>query len=611
MPALTAPPTRPRLSSPARLGLLLTLGAAALFVLPFAHAPANPVLSVSYTAGCDNRLAEAGLLLLSAAAVVLASRTGWNQPYLLAPDRAPNEASNEALDGAPTRSAGLAEGAPSNETEADCRPLSRAAIVAAVALTAVFTLALAALILHSSSRYGEANYFLDRTRNVVSYHLAIYRDLEFPYGPLLVYPGVWLARLLAPFHLSVDAAYFLSLTAMNVIGVLFTAYLLNQLPLRHRWRNLLFALSVTEQLHPLAGPNYTLFKFAAPFALFLWAVRRRSLTAQLFAATLAHLTVLLISPELGVGMAAAFAAYAAISLLHGQARPLWLLLAPVASTLHFLAGFGRLFLHRMGQASGGALNLIPEPLPHLIVLGLAVVWLVPVAAGLAIRARSPHAAALAGCFLLALGMLPGALGRCDPLHVFFYGFGFLVLSMWAVQRLSPRRQTVWAAALLLLGLQTQAVNYRLYAGEIATLFRAPPAANPLDLTALRSAIGGAPRVATPILAAVPLATELQLRRAGLFVPEYYPGLAEVWDAQSERRKIAGMRGQPWVLLPAQIELYREPLPNSRWKRLFRLGYRYPQKREPYLLGAALREEIQLHWTPVTQFDGLVLYRRHS
>ena len=366
---------------------------------------------------------------------------------------------------------------------------------------------------------------------------------------------------------------------MNALGLLFVVYLLNRLPLTPAWRTGTLLFFAALQLHPLAGPNYSLFKFAAPFALLVWAVTRPSLTARCLACAVAHLIVLLISPELGVGMAAGIVTFALVLARRWGRGELWLLFAPVVSSALFFLAFGRLFLHRLGQAAGGALNLIPEPSPHLVLYGLAVIWLVPVAVGLALRARTEEAPLLAALFSLSLGMLPGALGRCDPLHVVFYGFGVLVLSAVSVSRFSAARQRLWAAALALLLLWTQSVDYALYAPELTLLLHTPQQQT-LDIAALRQATGDASAVGTPVLSSVPLIVELQLRHSGLFLPDYYPGLAEVWDEASEQRKIRDMREHAWILMPTTLQTYTEPLPNTPVKLVMRFGYRYRLSWQP-------------------------------
>lgn len=569
--------------SPARtrifMAAVLCAAALVLFLLPFAHLPSPPVNSVSYVAGADNRLATLGLAILSLMTLSVEWRVGLSLPFTA--HRNPEDDSRNG------------------------NGISPSVVWGGLAVVVTFTLVLGFLVQRSGFRFGESGYFIERTRNLVEYHLSLYRDVEFTYGPLLILPAAWLHRALVPLGISVGAAYFLSLAVMNATGIAMVAWLLNRLPLTRRWRTLLFCICVLAQLHPLAGANYSLFKFAAPAFLFVWSARRTGVVGSTSAFGLTNLLVLLISPELGVGTAAATVAYATLMLMRRNWSAVVLLFTPPAAVAIFLMLFGRGFIDRLAHASAGALNLIPEPMPHLIVLGIATAWLAPVLVGSRLRNRSADAPLLTGLFVLALGVLPGALGRCDPLHVFFNGLTMLFLSAIAVQGMRGSR--LWAAALVLLVLDMQAVNYRLYGQSLRGLVE-PPAAVTIDIGALRAATRGA-RPATPDLGGLPLPVESQLRSAGLYQPDFYPGLVEVWDEAGVRRKIATLHESEWMLAPEAFDTSIEPLPNTAVKRLFRFGFRYPQRQAPFTVAGPLNHDLQTNWTPEDRFGGLVLYHR--
>ena len=219
--------------------------------------------------------------------------------------------------------------------------------------------------------------------------------------------------------------------------------------------------------------------------------------------------------------------------------------------------------------------------------------------------------ALAAVYLLALGLLPGALGRSDPLHVFFNGFGFLLLGFVGLERYGRRRAWVWTAAVALLCVQVQATNFAIYSLPLRGLMAADrhPAAATLDLTRLESETHGEP-IATPTLMQLPLADELALRRAGLFMADKNPGLAEIWTPADEQAKIDRLRGADWALLPEGSYLEAEGSPNtSPIKRAFRFGYRYPERRPPYVVGLLLEHELASNWQVADRFGDVMLYHR--
>ena len=490
----------------------------------------------------------------------------------------------------------------------DGRQLGRFAEAAGAALVALWTAGLALAVAHGPGTFGEASYFLERMRDVAAFNPALYRELEWPYGPLLLLPPVWLSQGL---HVSIETGYWVFLTLLNVAGVLLAAYVLNRLPLGRTARSVLFALSCFEQMHPLLGANYSLGKFVLPVAVLVWGTRLRSRAWQAMGLAAGHLLTVLVSPELGVGLAGGIVAWAGLTAWRERApQPLLSWLAPVFGYGVFLAIYGRGFLDRLGHASAGALNLVIEPLPDVYVLLVAVVWLAPVAVGLALRQRSRKAPLLAGVFILALGLLPGALGRADPLHVYFNGWALLTLSAVGLGRLGRGRKALWLAALGLLGLQTQATNFRIYKQPLEDLVqqrrRLTADINP---AALSAETGGQP-VAAPVLMSLSTADVLALRQASLLPLDKAAGLSDVWDAAGERAKIARLRSFHWALLPRVPYVQQEGSPNdARLKVLLRGGYRYPQRHEPYQVGALLEQELAANWVVRERFRDTVLMRR--
>lgn len=573
------------------LAAVLVLASFAAFVLPFLSPPREPVLSVAYVAGASNRAATIALAAISVTVLLLFWR----------------------------RAAARLE-APASLIDDD-RPVPRGMIAAAVALVIAELVVLGPLILHTGVRYGDADYFLSRLRDLQQFPaLVLYRDLEFAYGPMLLRPTLWLAHTGVP----LGAAYFITLAAMDALGLAMVAYVVNRLPLTSGWRRLLFGLCALVQLEPVLSPNYSLFKFLLPYAAFLWAARQRSPVRAAAAFAAAVLAVLLDSPELGVGMTAGVLAYAAVRGLRGGRGNqgvrengrgyLLALLSPVAAYPAFLPLAGMAALTRLAQAGKGALNLILDPMPYVLIVLFAVVWLAPRLVGTALGSRRPQAPELAGLFVLALGILPGALGRVYLLHLVFDGMGFLLLSAVAAQRLQGRQRIAWAAALTLVfascflvatGSQREALRL------VAADSRLPGAnANTVDLARLDMTVGADTPVALPITAFT-TGTERALRATAHYRPDFYPGLGEIWTPAGERRKIAAMRQFRWALLPKRNQPSLEPLPNGRLRRWLRLGYRYPQRNPPYRVGVLLEQEIRDHWVPAGSFDDLELFHRES
>ncbi len=71
-----------------------------------------------------------------------------------------------------------------------------------------------------------------------------------------------------------------------------------------------------------------------------------------------------------------------------------------------------------------------------------------------------------------------------------------------------------------------------------------------------------------------------------------------------------MRRFRFALVPAGSYVQAEGSPNdARLKVILRFGYRYPQRREPYQVGALVEQELATNWTVVNRFRDTILYRR--
>ena len=444
---------------------------------------------------------------------------------------------------------------------------------------------------------------------------------------------VWLWRLLGSGPISVGTCYVVVLAVWNVLGLALVWFTLNRLPLRLWTRRVLFAVCLLETLHPLFGPNYSLGKFALPTTALLWGASVRDPLRRTLALAAGLFAALMVSPELGIGFAAAIVVLAVAGAVRNpSARAGWLLVLVAVPAAYggFVFLYGTAFLDRLRHASGGALNMVIQPMPDMLVFCLAVVWMAPVAVGLYLT-RSPRSTesvgddgpALLAVFVLALGMLPGALGRSDPLHVFFNGLPFLMLSMIAIDRLPRRARLAWAAGVVVLALQVQAANYEMYARSLVAVLKAQrhPVAATVDVASLAHETGGLP-VAAPALFGITIPDELALRQAHMLVLDPAPGLAEIWDAGTERAHIKRLRRSQWALLPTEDYVLTEhlsqpehPVSGSLTKRLLQhaghalLGFHYPERHTPFSVGALTQEEIALNWIPVDRLGSLELYRR--
>jgi|GEM_PF-3995105 len=565
--------------------LTLAIAAYVTFAFPFHFPPKTPSFGESYQAGFDNRVATIGLGVISVIVFLFFWRRGSKNADQIT----------------------LSEG----------NRLQRNEAILAVVATIAGTLLFGFFALHKDPSFAEAAFFIGRARDLLVPHMHIYQQVEFPYGPLMIEPLVYLARLLSPLHIPFTTIHLLLLAAEQSLGVLLAVYTLNRLPLSYRWRLALLVFLVVAQLNPLLGANYSLYKFGAPMALLIYGMRRSTAGGALLALTLANLLLLLLSPELAIGSFAATATYGIICAMQGDRRRLVTLASPVIALAVFLAIFGLNYFQRLGAAAGGALNLIVQPTPNWLVFVFAVAWLIPRFAGELMHSRTAESRLLVPCYVLGIGLIPGALGRSDAVHLLFNGIAIFLLSAvavstkWHQQDKHSWQQKAWGLALAVVLVQMMGRNLLTYRNNFKEWAHPTPhQISRLDIRQLNSIVGNDP-VASPVSFPVYDHVEDDLRASGHYVVDYYPALGEVWVESAERRKIEALRKQKWAVVYQGDWKPVEFIRPDKVLRYTRFGIVYHPIRPPYAVGNLLDKEIQEHWTLVARFGEILLYRNEQ
>ncbi len=555
-----------------------------VFLLPFAFPPPLPTFSSSYTYGFSNRIA--GMAAMAIGTAVLAMLALRNRQSIAEPLR------YEPL---PTRWLSYA-------------------MVAAAAFTAWF----GGHWIHSNVFYDDGSYVLMQLNRGVRDGATLYRDFEWPYGPLLYYWPAWTQRLLGHFHVSAGAAYVVTLAVMQVIGISMLAYVLSRLPITRGLRGCMLLLCTYGTLTPILGINYTLLRFLLPHTLLLAGVRCRSVWAQTAAFAVGTVVALSISPELGIALLAGLCAYGGYRAWHDGAA--WLMLPSVSflSAAAFFTAVSRDLLFVLKNMSAGGLNMLVQAEFHIVVLLVAAVALAPLAVAPYLRRPGVNgrkdAATMLAFYMCSLVMLGPALGRCDPLHTFFGGLGVFILSLVSITRLlaEPRRR-VWRYAWLgLLGVTIhlhQVDKLTRNAAQIPWLLREPCKDDGVDFAKLRQLTGGG-RVAIPVQ--VPQRVSEALFHLGELQPSYSVYMRGAWDAASVQRKIADMRTAPYLLIPDWAFNHEYEQPDTRtWIRLLQLHRSERRQQLAYVPGEQIVIELRSHWKKLGSVGQYSVYQQAS
>lgn len=293
---------------------------------------------------------------------------------------------------------------------------------------------------------GDAGYFVDRLMRVASGG-APYSQVEFTYGPLLVYPQVATWRLLQWTGVSMYSVYYCWVGLFQALGLAFTTYLVNRLQLSRALRNgALLIVAGFTLLQPTLGLNYTAFRFLLPYVLFVWVMKR--LTASPRGIEQRILPVFAVGLAAGVSPELAIALFFALTVslvclatrnvrLHiSTLLILWF--AALASSIVLSVSGGGTF----GAFAGGACYLPVFPsMPALFFVSTMLLfgW----GMGSASNADATSDSALhVGWFAVAVVLIAPALGRADFGHLFWNGLG-AILACAAVLRQRWNRAEVY------------------------------------------------------------------------------------------------------------------------------------------------------------------------
>jgi hypothetical protein len=555
---------------------MAVLAAFSVFVLPLLILPPQvPSQSSSYTIGFSNRVATLSTVFLSAALAVF---LWWKRM-------------------------GARVTEPADQGAMPRRWLGWASLA-----TILFTALWGGRVGQADVYYCDTSYFLTQLGRHLHDHGTLYKDFEFAYGPLLFYWPLLFIRVLGMVGLGARGAYMVSLGAMQVLGVGVVFYLIERLPLTRRLKGIALATLTFGTCSTLLGLNYTMFRFALPYAVLLWVTNQAGVWRQALFFALGEALMLGVSPELGVafaGGAGAYGLYRAVI----QKNVTWLSVCttPLLSFALTATVLGRSYFEMMMRFAGGAFSGVIDPRPHLEILLTAAILLSPFAIAGYVRRYGPDAGPMIGLYIAAMGMIPAGLGRCDELHTFFAGVGVLLLSLVAVSAYQNVWSTVWVALFAMAAVYSTTGQAQLYWPLERQVITGHIEPDGIDVARLEAITGDA-KIAAPVQ--LPLRVREALIRDNRFAPSYYCTMINAQDVPGEERKIQEMQQVSWILVEKRDYRIWEMADNRRRFSFMRLGYDYKPIRTFYSAGM-IRQEIQDHWTPVEEFGEYILYRKNQ
>jgi hypothetical protein len=590
----------------------------ALFQLPFWFPPRLRLWSASYAFGFNNGVAILAMAGLLTAVALL---------YVVQRHRACEPQIEFPLD----------------RTIAGRRSLAVALVLAAV-LYGGLTFAMYVYNGRSASWLTwETRHFLHRTWLMDVYGLRPYTDFSAEYGPMLTYPPLLMYRLLKPLGASHEQAYFACHLLLNLGGLWCLYYLLSRATMPAGPRVVAFGVLAIAGFAPYMGLNGVLLRYLCPFACLLlghravvWALSRPGCALCWLgtAATILLLLVvnILLSSEAAVAFALAWFGYS-ILMARRAGRVLAVsLIAFIAAGLLCWLLLPAAYYGSLLQFSQGANNLPLLPAAHLLFYIVTMFLVVPPLLAAAVR-QPATGGVLGGAICGALGVLclvmaPGALGRCDPPHVLFFGMGASMLLMVRLANISRRAFAVYTIAyagvfivlmqvvnlIVFYGVSPRALLSRHAIGHVVERLRSATGTERPDMATL-SALDRYPRLGLPFATFGDPAVETYVLSRGKLEPEYYISIVGVYTTAALERKLQDVRKAEYLLAPRGFEssLSRdqcdEYLKNLR--RWFLYPAKLPCRADPLDPGKAVNRVIADHYVPIERVGSWWVFRRVS
>lgn len=566
----------------------------AIFHFPFWVPPHEPTLSAAYSAGFNNRVASIAAVLSGLLSFALARS--------------------------------LRESTSAPRVGGHSLPIS--ALWIALLVYGVLLAIASAFVVKTPHAYGEANYFLNRIDQIAVSGRVPFKEFEFAYGPLLLYVPVLVHLIGTPLHLSLEWSYYLSLMLFSLLGVWALFWVVDELIPGYRYKLTIFGLFALIGLNPTMGMNYMYLRFIGPYIALLIAERLHTWQRLFAFISLSSVALFSISPEMGLAFSIGASG---LSICRGLGSG-FRLLACVGSAwvgpLLLLATFGTGYLQTFSAFSKGAQNFVIVPVPHIVLFLVALIFVIPLAVARWNSSQWQSRPGITGMLLCSIFLVPAALGRCDVGHVFWDGFGVILLSLYFSCSFTSVTRILWLGLVSVVFLHGVLTGLHFYARQIVPVIgvgiRAyAPRAEGLGIrlipTRLRDgfAESGTPQMDTSRLlaqvgnakVAVPFGADKSLTRmlkdSGVYASSFFSGLTNVFDADAEKRAIADVDHCRWALIPKDIWFADENIDFVR--KVFSFPVRYCKLREPYRPGKHLLTHVESKWQKQESIGQFWLY----
>jgi hypothetical protein len=416
----------------------------AIFYLPYHFPPTQRLISDSYVFGFNNSVAIISIVTLLATATLMRFLHQRRQQHQA-------NSSLPYCDGAGDTSR---------------IPPSRYWLLALVYL--LFTVAIywRAQTAQFYSVDWESSHFLWDLKLMEIHGLRPYVDFKFDYGPALIYAPAYFHRLLNAWSVSHGVSYYTFHYLIDLLGLYCIFSLLNRSIMPLRYKKVAFGILAVACLAPYMGLNGIAARFLIPYLSLVIVHQKMAQTGEaalrlrllmvfilVFLATMINM---FISAEIGVAFSIALIAYN-VSFSRTDLRAVITAVSAFALALVLCRMLlPSSYYESLLSFSKGANNFPLLPAAHLLLYIVTLFLAIPRLILDGIRHEHTSAPLLFALGVLSIALLPGAFGRCDPPHVFFYGLGISLIMFILMANTSRKHFLLYSVAYIcvsIIGLQ--------------------------------------------------------------------------------------------------------------------------------------------------------------
>ncbi len=501
-------------------------------------------------------------------------------------------------------------------------------------------------LLDANYGYSEGNYFLMRIDRL-SLGQEPYKDFEYAYGVLLIYLPKIITDL---FHFpSSVAGYYISLTLLNTFGIYFLYYVINSFNVDKRKKRIIF-FSIGLACIPLSlGMNYILVRFITPVASIIVLSRiigkleNGSVKNCIFialAAVAASLLNFIISIEVGLAVLLSILGYLFFSLILNKKIFHLITLVVcgilITSILLFLgSNFGLII--KVFASGGNNWVVIPSPSIVLFLVSFLIVNFIFCASII----KKNISFLTFTLLIFNIIMLAGALGRCDPGHIFWYGISSFIVMWMLMAFINNKYFKIYTGAFILIfvigmnffgmylfktEISTMVARYFIHSGKVSSLkkfaehihfdtLKIDKYAAEIDDRIDFEELNKYPKIALPF--ETDKDVYLFLLKRHLFWPEYYTGyFLNVFTNDQIATKLRSLQdsNHKYMVIPdytLNYKYYSDIISERKFiSALFLFPYNYSKKRDSKKMYAPVYAYIHNNYRPVKYIKkGLLLVER--